>query len=85
MALPVPQGLGPVAGGGASASAAVATARCSVGLDPRVQLVVLSATVGHPEKFCQWANITRRVPLSAWQEAYEKREGDVKTVLVFED
>jgi hypothetical protein len=29
--------------------------------------------------------ITRRVPLSNWREAYEKRPGDVKTVLVFED
>lgn len=29
--------------------------------------------------------ITRRVPLARWQEAYEKRDGDVKTVLVFED
>ena len=27
--------------------------------------------------------ITRRVPLERWQEAYEKRKGDVKTVLVF--
>jgi threonine dehydrogenase-like Zn-dependent dehydrogenase len=29
--------------------------------------------------------ITRRVPLSSWHEAYEKRDGDVKTVLLFED
>ena len=29
--------------------------------------------------------ITRRVGLERWQEAYEKREGDVKTVLLFED
>jgi hypothetical protein len=29
--------------------------------------------------------ITRRTPLSRWREAYEKRKGDVKTVLVFED
>ncbi|MGE5181683.1 MAG: DEAD/DEAH box helicase [Acidobacteriota bacterium] len=35
-----------------------------IGLDPRTQLVVLSATVGHPEKFCQWANVTRRVDMS---------------------
>jgi superfamily II DNA/RNA helicase len=35
-----------------------------IGLDPRTQLVVLSATVGHPEKFCQWANITRRVEMT---------------------
>jgi threonine dehydrogenase-like Zn-dependent dehydrogenase len=29
--------------------------------------------------------ITRRVPLAKWQEAYEKRPGDVKTVMLFED
>jgi glucose 1-dehydrogenase len=29
--------------------------------------------------------ITREVPLARWQEAYEKREGDVKTVLNLED
>ena len=29
--------------------------------------------------------ITRRVPLGEWQQAYEKRPGDVKTVLLFED
>ena len=29
--------------------------------------------------------ITRRVPLGQWQEAYEKRRGDVKTVLLLED
>lgn len=26
-----------------------------IGLDPRSQLVVLSATVGHPERFCHWS------------------------------
>lgn len=35
-----------------------------IGLDPRTQLVVLSATVGHPERFCQWVEITRRVPMA---------------------
>jgi hypothetical protein len=35
-----------------------------IGLDPRAQLVVLSATVGHPEKFCQWVEVTRRVPMA---------------------
>ena len=35
-----------------------------IGLDPRTQLVVLSATVGHPERFCQWVEVTRRVPLA---------------------
>ena len=29
--------------------------------------------------------ITRRVPLGQWREAYEKRRGDVKTVLLLED
>jgi threonine dehydrogenase-like Zn-dependent dehydrogenase len=29
--------------------------------------------------------ITRRVLLTKWQEAYEKRPGDVKTVMLFED
>src|SRR3954464_8830211 len=29
--------------------------------------------------------ITRRVPLKDWQQAYEKHEGDVKTVLLFDD
>ena len=33
-----------------------------IGLDPRTQLVVLSATVGHPERFCHWVELTRRVP-----------------------
>jgi glucose 1-dehydrogenase len=29
--------------------------------------------------------ITRRVPLAEWQQAYEKKKDDVKTVLLFED
>jgi 2-desacetyl-2-hydroxyethyl bacteriochlorophyllide A dehydrogenase len=29
--------------------------------------------------------ITRKVPLRDWQAAYEKQEGDVKTVMLFED
>ena len=29
--------------------------------------------------------ITRKVPLASWEQAYEKRPGDVKTVLCFED
>jgi hypothetical protein len=35
-----------------------------IGLDPRVQLVILSATVGHADRFCQWVEVTRRVPLA---------------------
>ncbi len=34
-----------------------------IGLDPRAQLVVLSATVGTPMSFVQWCYITRRVPM----------------------
>ncbi len=34
-----------------------------IGLDPRAQLVILSATVGHADKFCQWVELTRRVPM----------------------
>lgn len=35
-----------------------------IGLDPRVQLVILSATVGHADRFCHWVELTRRVPLA---------------------
>jgi len=35
-----------------------------IGLDPRTQLIVLSATVGHPERFCHWVELTRRVPMA---------------------
>ncbi len=34
-----------------------------IGLDPRTQLVILSATVGHPERFCHWVELTRRIPM----------------------
>jgi hypothetical protein len=34
-----------------------------IGLDPRTQLVVLSATIGHPERFCHWVELTRRVDM----------------------
>lgn len=47
-----------------------------IGLDPRTQLVVLSATVGHPERFCQWVEVTRRVPM----ELVESRERKVPLV-----
>ncbi len=47
-----------------------------IGLDPRTQLVILSATVGHPEKFCQWANVTRRVEM----ELVDSRERKVPLV-----
>jgi len=35
-----------------------------IGLDPRTQLVVLSATVGHPERFCHWVELTRKMPMA---------------------
>lgn len=34
-----------------------------IGLDPRTQLVVLSATVGHADRFCHWVELTRRIPM----------------------
>jgi hypothetical protein len=34
-----------------------------IGLDPRTQLVMLSATVGHADRFCHWVEMTRRVPM----------------------
>jgi hypothetical protein len=34
-----------------------------IGLHPRSQLIILSATVGYPEQFCQWVYVTRRIPL----------------------
>jgi hypothetical protein len=34
-----------------------------IGLDPRSQLIILSATVGAPEQFCMWVYQTRRVPM----------------------
>lgn len=52
-----------------------------IGLDPRVQLVILSATVGHPEKFCHWVELTRRVPLAL----VESRERKVPLVHEFRE
>jgi hypothetical protein len=34
-----------------------------IGLDPRSQLIILSATVGQPEQFCAWAYETRKMTL----------------------
>lgn len=34
-----------------------------IGLHPRSQLIILSATVGYPQAFAQWVYITRRIPL----------------------
>ena len=47
-----------------------------IGLDPRTQLVILSATVGRPEQFCHWVELTRRVPM----ELVESRERKVPLV-----
>ncbi len=38
-----------------------------IGLDPRTQLVMLSATVGHPDQFCHWVGMTRRIPMTLIQ------------------
>ena len=43
-----------------------------IGLDPRAQLVILSATVGNPRPFCQWVSMTRKVPLEL-VESNERR------------
>jgi hypothetical protein len=34
-----------------------------IGMDPRTQLVILSATIGNPEELCQWVYITRGVEM----------------------
>jgi DEAD/DEAH box helicase len=52
-----------------------------IGLDPRSQLVILSATVGRPDKFCQWATLTRRVPL----ELVDSRDRKVPLVHEFRE
>jgi hypothetical protein len=43
-----------------------------IGLDPRTQLVILSATVGEAEAFCQWIYMCRRIPM-ALVESLERR------------
>ena len=35
-----------------------------IGLSPQTQLVILSATVGNPERFCHWVELTRRIPMN---------------------
>jgi len=52
-----------------------------IGLDPRVQLVILSATVGHADKFCHWVELTRRVPMAL----VESRERKVPLVHEFRE
>ena len=34
-----------------------------IGMDPRTQLVILSATIGNPEELCQWIYLTRGVEM----------------------
>ncbi len=52
-----------------------------IGLDPRTQLVVLSATVGRPEQFTHWVELTRRVPMAL----VESRERKVPLVHEFRE
>src|ERR1051325_2189266 len=52
-----------------------------IGLDPRTQLVILSATVGHPERFCPWVELTRRVGV----ELVDSRERKVPRVHEFRE
>lgn len=52
-----------------------------IGLDPRTQLVILSATVGHPERFVHWCELTRRIPMAL----VESRERKVPLVHEFKE
>jgi threonine dehydrogenase-like Zn-dependent dehydrogenase len=78
-----------------AASFDVATLNQSMVLENRVVFGTVNANRRHYEQAAaalaradrRWLDrlLTRRVPLARWREAYEKREGDVKTVLCFED
>ena len=78
-----------------AASFDVATLNQSMVLENRVVFGTVNANFRHYRAAAHalaradhgWLErvITRRIPLSLWREAYEKRSGDVKTVLVFED
>jgi hypothetical protein len=52
-----------------------------IGLDPRAQLVILSATVGRPDKFVQWIEITRRVSM----QLIESRDRKIPLVHEFRE
>jgi DEAD/DEAH box helicase len=52
-----------------------------IGLDPRVQLVILSATVGRADKFVHWIEMTRRVSM----QLIESRERKVPLVHDFRE
>jgi superfamily II RNA helicase len=43
-----------------------------IGLDARTQLVILSATIGEADAFCQWVYLCRRVPM-ALCESHERK------------
>ena len=78
-----------------AASLDVATLNDSLVLGNRVVFGTVNANLRHyraaEEALARadpgWLDnlITRRVALKDWREAYEKRRGDVKTVLLFED
>jgi glucose 1-dehydrogenase len=82
-------------GGQRDASFDVAKLNQSMVLENRVVFGTVNANLRHYRAAAEalarahrpWLEriITRRVALGRWQEAYEKREGDVKTVLLFED
>jgi hypothetical protein len=52
-----------------------------IGLDPRAQLVILSATVGRPDKFVHWVEMTRRVSM----QLVESRDRKVPLVHDFRE
>lgn len=52
-----------------------------IGLDPRTQLVILSATVGRPDQFTHWIELTRRMPMAL----IESRERKVPLVHEFRE
>jgi glucose 1-dehydrogenase len=82
-------------GGQHDASFDVAKLNQSMVLENRVVFGTVNANLRHYQAAADalaqadraWldAIITRRVALGRWSEAYEKRKGDVKTVLLFED
>ena len=82
-------------GGQHAASLDVAKLNQAMVLENRVVFGTVNANLRHYRDAAEalarakrsWLEsiITRRVPLSSWREAYEKRDGDVKTVLLFED
>ena len=43
-----------------------------IGLDPRSQLIILSATIGDADKFCQWVYLCRRIDMHLVQSLERK-------------